>query len=94
MTSQTINADALPHANLARAMTAVFNAFAGFGRFVRSIDQARAAAEVARDLYSLTGASLAARGLTRAEVPDYVLRKLDVFGTKASAANDDTKIAA
>jgi hypothetical protein len=94
MTTQTLNADALPYAKSARFVTAIYNVFAGIGRFVRTIEQARVAAEVSRDLYSLPASSLAARGLTRADVPNYVLRKLGVFGSKARAANDDTKIAA
>jgi hypothetical protein len=93
MTTQTINADALPYAKTARFVTAIYNALAGIGRFVRTIDQARAAAAVSRDLYSLPASSLAARGLTRADVPNYVLRSLGVF-KKARPANDDTKIAA
>jgi hypothetical protein len=95
MTSQTlIDPDALPYAKTARLITAVYKALAGIGRFVRTIDQARTAAQVSRDLYSLPASSLAARGLTRADVPNYVLRKLGVFSTKQRAANDDTKIAA
>jgi hypothetical protein len=94
MTIQNLNADALPYAKTARFVTAVYHALKGIGRFVRTIDQARAAAQISRDLYSLPTSSLAARGLTRADVPNYVLRKLGVFSNKARAANDDAKIAA
>lgn len=93
MTAQTINAEALPYAEGARFVTAIFNALAGIREFVRTIDQARAAAEASRDLYSLSNSQLARHGLTRADVPNYVLRKLGAFET-ARPANDDAKIAA
>jgi hypothetical protein len=90
----TINPDALPFAKVAHLATSFFNAFAGIGRFIRSIEQARVAAQISRDLYSLPATALAARGLTRADVPNYVLRKLGGFGAAPRAANDDAKIAA
>ncbi|MGE5540356.1 MAG: hypothetical protein ACM30I_17200 [Gemmatimonas sp.] len=89
-----INADALPFANWARAVTSVYSFFAGFGDFVRSVDRAIAAAEVSRDLFNLSNEELAARGLTQADVSNYVARKLGVFVTEANAANDDARIAA
>lgn len=94
MTTQPLNADALPYAEGARFVTRLLNAFAGIGRFVRTIDQARVAAEISRDLYNLPNAALAAHGLTRADVPNYVLRKLGVFGSVTKPANENTKIAA
>jgi hypothetical protein len=89
-----INADALPYANWARAVSAVYNFFASLGEFVRSVDRAIAAAEVSRDLYNLNNEELAARGLTQADVSNYVARKLGVFVTESKAANDDARIAA
>jgi len=94
MTTQPLNADALPYAEGARFVTKLINALSGIGRFVRTIDQARAAAEISRDLYSLSATALAAHGLTRADVPNYVLRKLGVFETATRPANENTKIAA
>jgi hypothetical protein len=90
----SLNPDALPYANWARAITSVYNFFAGFGEFVRSVDRAIAAAEVSRDLYNLSNEELAARGLTHADVSNYVARKLGVFVTETKAANDDARIAA
>jgi hypothetical protein len=90
----TINADALPYANWTRAISTVYRFFAGFGEFVRSVDRAIAAAEVSRDLFHLSPEELAARGLTQADVSNYVARKLGVFVAETKAANDDARIAA
>jgi hypothetical protein len=89
-----INADDLPFANWARATTAIYTFFASFGEFVRSVDRAIAAAEVSRDLFNLSNEEMAARGLTQSDISTYVARKLGVFVTETTAANDDARIAA
>jgi hypothetical protein len=94
MTTSKINADTLPYAGWARAVSAIYTFFASFGEFIRSVDRAIAAAEVSRDLFNLSNEELAARGLTQADVSNYVARKLGVFAAETEAANDDTKIAA
>jgi hypothetical protein len=89
-----INPNALPYANWARVISSIYNFFASFGEFVRSVDRAIAAAEVSRDLFNLSNEELAARGLTQADVSNYVARKLGVFVTETNVANDDKRIAA
>jgi hypothetical protein len=90
----SINPDALPYANWAKAISSIYNFFASFGEFIRSVDRAIAAAEVSRDLFNLSNEELAARGLTQADVSNYVARRLGVFVTETKGANDDTRIAA
>lgn len=72
----------------------VSNAFAGIGRFINTIQQARVAAQTAKDLYSLSTPALAALGLTRTEVPNYVIRQMGGLQAQTRPANDDAKIAA
>lgn len=89
-----LDPDALPHAGKARAVTAVLRFLAGLGGVWDALHQARAAAEISRDLYASTASALAAHGITQAEVPDFVARRLAFAVRQASpAANDDTKLA-
>jgi uncharacterized protein YjiS (DUF1127 family) len=73
---------------------AISNAFAAVGRFIRTVERARVAAQTAKDLYSMPAPALAALGLTRVDVPNYILRQLGVRRAETRPANDDAKIAA
>lgn len=97
MTDSYLNADALPYSGWARFVTFVYgglmDGFMGLSNVGRVLDRAQAAAEVSRNLYSLSDITLASYGLTRVEVPNYVVSKLSDNSDVASA-NSNSKAAA
>lgn len=97
MTNSYLNADDLPYSGWARFVTFVYgglmDGFMGLGNVARVLDRAQAVSEVSRNLYSLSDITLASYGLTRVEVPNYVVRKLS-DNTGVASANSNTKAAA
>jgi hypothetical protein len=87
-----INADALPYAGWARFVTFLYNGLMDMHRIGLFFDRAHAAAQVSRDLYTLSDIVLASHGLTRPEVPNYLARKLGITA-EAAPANNNAKVA-
>jgi hypothetical protein len=92
MTKTTqLNADALPYSGWARFVTFLYNGLMDMHRVGMFFERAQTAAQVSCDLYTLSDIVLASHGLTRAEVPNYLVRK---FGIDPKApANNNVKVA-
>lgn len=91
-TSTELNADDLPYAGWARFVTFLYNGLMDLPRIGLFYDRVQAAAEVSRDLYTMSDIVLASHGLTRPEIPNYVGRKLGYI-SEAAPANNNVKVA-
>jgi hypothetical protein len=87
-----LNADALPYSGWARFVTFLYNGLMDMHRIGLFFERAQTAAQVSRDLYTLSDIVLASHGLTRAEVPNYLVRKFGITESVAPA-NNNVKVA-